>query len=623
MHNAFLGVKPVTIEWRENTSENSRLTFTPYSPLFDDIYFNSKDGLAESEYVFLKGNNLAQRFANLKNSKKDSFVIFETGFGTGLNFLLSCELWQKSTNTNNKSLHYYSVEQFPLKIADLKKAYQNLNLETELTETLLKHYPPALPGIYTIQIKSTIHLHLILLPIDKALKEVAVQEDFKVDAWFLDGFAPSKNPDMWHKGLLHFMALHAENNDTSRTTVATFTAASAIRKGLQHYGFEVTKQKGFAQKREMITAQFIEKKLSTPKPTLASSYLQSKKKSARVAIIGAGLAGCSTAYWLHKQNIDVEIFEQRSWLADAASKMPALLATPNLSLDHNAFSQLTFQGFYTLAQYLTEQPRMAEYTQCLQLTSDKYSQYQLDQYAQQYRERINNQQSNHFQWHQTQLNEQIISGLALPAFQLNGQTFCQSLVSNINEKNIHYNTSISSLEELSDFNHIILATGHNSLLNNLGIEHLPTIMPLRGQLTTVNNQVNIEAPINYNGQLFKTKQQLVLGATFHNSVDENIWPQDQEANLQLANTNFDLNINPNRHTQDYVGIRASSYDRFPFTGILSTQNRQTLWTNYGFGTRGLCLSLLCGQIIANSISHQTLPLTKNLLARLSPLRVNR
>ena len=273
MHNAFLGVEPANIEWRpakvrEGSTESPPLV--PYSTQFNDIYFDSRDGKAETDYVFLEGNNLPQRFAALTEA---SFTIVETGFGTGLNFLRTCNLWlQNQSSGSNAQLNFISIEQYPISPDDLRKMYKALGIKSEFTEELLAQYPPAMPGVYTIELPHRIKLTLILSPIDKALKEFAAGSDFKVDAWFLDGFAPSKNPEMWAKGLLHFMALHGINDAKRQTTFATFTAASAVRKQLRHYGFEVAKQKGFGFKREMLVGSFREKTISSPHPTLAGSY---------------------------------------------------------------------------------------------------------------------------------------------------------------------------------------------------------------------------------------------------------------------------------------------------------------------------------------------------------------
>ncbi len=602
MHKAFLGVEPAKIEWRE-IEKNGTKQFAPYSPEFDDIYFNTLDGIAESEYVFIEGNNLNEKF----QSEPNEFSIFETGFGTGLNFLLTANLWQK-TNPHGH-LSYYSVEQFPIQKADLKKIYQELNLECDLVEPLIDQYPPILPGVFTIRVSNNITLHLIFYPLEKALKEIALNAIQKIDAWFLDGFAPSKNPTMWHKGLWHFMALSAINETNRKTSVATFTAASNVRKMLQHYGFKVSKRKGFGLKREMLTANFDHKQLSSPKPDLVSSYIENCNKPKKVAIVGAGLAGASLAYLLHRHDIEVHLFEQSDSIAAGASKMPALLAMPNLSLDHNSYSQLTFSGLRSIKSFLLQHPHLKDANRAVQLESEKYSKCQLEKYLDIYHHRIDIQS--------TILAPHSEFALELDAVQVNGPEICSEFVKAIPSKQIHLNTKIESFKLLECFDHIVLSTGFSALLEKL---KLPTVMPLRGQVTRTKAKSSLTHPINYDGHLFQQQDNWIIGATFENSSDDSLKPTDDLANIKLANSRLNLQIKAGEILNSYAGIRASSFDRFPYCGKYFKKDEQTVWLNYGYGTRGLCLSLLGAETITASMMGTSLPISKTLLQKLSPHR---
>lgn len=630
MHNAFLGVEPANIEWRpakirEGSTESPPLV--PYSKQFNDIYFDSRDGKSETDYVFLDGNKLPQRFEALTEG---SFTIVETGFGTGLNLLRTCELWRNTQKDSRAILNFISIEQYPISPDDLQKMYLALGVESEFTEELLAQYPPAMPGVYTIQLPYRIKLTLILCPIDKALKEFAAGSEFKVDAWYLDGFAPSKNPEMWSKGLLHFMALHGVNSEQRQTTFATFTAASMVRKQLRHYGFEVAKQKGFGFKREMLVGNFQNKTISSPHPTLADSYfISNTPKPAKVAVIGAGLAGCSTAHSLHQRDIEVHIFESGNSLASGASKMPALLATPNISLDHNAFSQLTFLGMSQLENFLhthkNDSPQLSYSKTCLQLGSEKYSEYQLEHYVETYRQRY--WSPDLFQWTKTRIVNQDHRGLLMPGILVNGSQFCEALVASIPKQQIHLNHKVKSLEELKEFDHIVLATGHGNLLLKLADDE-PSLSPLRGQLTELQQhpgkRLGLDYPINYDGHLFEYENKLIVGATFDMSLDQTINLEDRVKNIEQANERFGLQLKQKNCT-DWVGIRATTYDRFPYCGPLKvkTELSPMIWTNYGMGTRGFCLSLLCGEVIASAINKEVIPLPKYLLQRISPQRTQK
>ncbi len=217
----------------------------PFSLQFDDIYFSSADGIGESKYNFLDGNNLYERFSQ---NTTEVFTIAETGFGTGLNFLLSANLWQQTAPSNQK-LHYISVEKYPISATVLQEIYQQQKWENQITQQLLANYPEPNTGIYHINITNDICLTLLF----GDAVNLFSQYDFITDAWFLDGFAPSKNPSMWTDELYQCMANHSKKG----TTFATFTAASSVRKGLIDAGFTVEKSKGFGKKRERLLGSFI------------------------------------------------------------------------------------------------------------------------------------------------------------------------------------------------------------------------------------------------------------------------------------------------------------------------------------------------------------------------------
>lgn len=637
MHNAFLDVKPALVEWRQFDPEkklwlipeniesiDTRLytkhQLAPYSPAFSDIYFNPEDGVAESNHVFLEGNKLPQRFQECHQSHNaKTFTIFETGFGTGLNFLLAAKLWQDiqteatEEGTSNK-LDYYSVEQFPISPNDLQTIHQVLGIESPLSTQLTDNYPPPMPGIYSVKVSDSITLHLIFYPLDMALKEIGVNQDFAVDAWFLDGFAPSKNPEMWNKSLLHFMTLYSSQG----STLATFTVAAAIRKQLPFYGFEISKQPGFGRKREMLTATFTNKELSKPKTTLASAYLKPRPPAGRVAIIGAGLSGCSLAYQLQRNGLEPHIFEANDSICAGASNMPSLVASPALSIDHNAYSQLTFLAFERLFAFTQQNPDLSSASSAHQLTSQKYSQQHLNQYQETYRNHSWADCSDLFEFESVTINNKQFTGLKMPAVQVNGQEFCRTLVKDIPSKNIHLSCTIKSLDELKEFDHVVFCTGFQ--VPEISSESLPRISPMRGQLTTLNASLNHQAPINHDGHLAHYHDQLVVGATFESSDENDIKRENSLTNIEKANQRFGFEFSEKDIIGEYPGVRATSYDRFPFCGELSTIGSQTIWLNYGFGARGLCFSILCAEVITKALKGDTLPLPKTLLKRISPRR---
>jgi len=224
------------IEWRAGN---------PYSTQFQDVYFSSDDGLAETDYVFLQGNGLIDRWQNLSTKH---FTIIETGFGAGLNFLCVCEKWL-SFAPENATLHFISVEKHPLSLQDITTALQAWPTLTRFSQDFLAQYADAVTKNQSIYLfDSRIQLSLMIGDASECLNTLPTV----ADAWFLDGFSPAKNPDMWNEALFKHMARLSKKH----TTFATFTSAGAVKRGLMAVGFDVSKKSGFGKKREMLLGSF-------------------------------------------------------------------------------------------------------------------------------------------------------------------------------------------------------------------------------------------------------------------------------------------------------------------------------------------------------------------------------
>ncbi|MDP2152674.1 MAG: tRNA (5-methylaminomethyl-2-thiouridine)(34)-methyltransferase MnmD [Methylotenera sp.] len=217
----------------------------PYSTKFQDVYFSSDNGLLETEYVFLQGNDLPTRW---KQADLKHFTIIETGFGTGLNFLCAAKLWL-ATAPKHAVLHFISVEKYPLNLNDISAALILWPELSELSTPLIHQYDTLMNttsiSLYNYRIQLSVH-------IGDATEQLTRITNI-ADAWFLDGFSPAKNPEMWHSGLFLEMAKHARPS----TTFATFTSAGDVRRGLINAGFKVNKRSGFGKKREMLCGEFI------------------------------------------------------------------------------------------------------------------------------------------------------------------------------------------------------------------------------------------------------------------------------------------------------------------------------------------------------------------------------
>lgn len=290
-----------------------------------DVYFSAAGGLAETRYVFLQQNNLPARFSEAKG-----FVIGETGFGTGLNFLAAWQAFLQCAPAD-ATLHFLSVEAAPMTSEQLARAHAMFPELTPFAQALREAWPLRIPGWHRLSF-GRIVLHLGLGDGTARLREMHAQ----VDAWFLDGFAPAKNPAMWH----HDLFVELARLSAPQSTFATFTAAAAVKQGLEKAGFTVEKQKGFAHKRHMLHG------VLTP---AASPQTLTAPRS--VAIIGAGIAGSSTARALAERGCAVTLYDASP--AGGASGNPVGVLFPKIE---RTWKPPVARSFLAYAQLLRQLP---------------------------------------------------------------------------------------------------------------------------------------------------------------------------------------------------------------------------------------------------------------------------
>ncbi|HIF9339574.1 TPA: bifunctional tRNA (5-methylaminomethyl-2-thiouridine)(34)-methyltransferase MnmD/FAD-dependent 5-carboxymethylaminomethyl-2-thiouridine(34) oxidoreductase MnmC [Photobacterium damselae] len=336
---------------------------TPVSNDFDDVYFSNANGLEETRYVFLQQNGLPDRWNDFSRRR---FVVAETGFGTGLNFLA---LWQqfKAFRAENpdatvKELHFISFEKFPVTLDDLKKAHLSWPELSDLAQQLHTHYPPAVADCHRIILEDgLITLDLWFGDIQDCMPQVWTGDEGIVDAWFLDGFAPSKNLAMWNLDVYKGM----RNLARSGCTLATFTAAGFVRRELIEAGFEMKKAKGFGHKREMLTGTSGER--TAPSNTKPWYHISARAENDTaqalndIAIIGGGVASAATALSLVRRGQTVTLYCKDEKPAQGASGNKQGVVYPLLNGNHNALSRFFAPAFVFARQFVEQAAQNSQF----------------------------------------------------------------------------------------------------------------------------------------------------------------------------------------------------------------------------------------------------------------------
>ena len=662
-------LQPATLEWKENE--------VPASTDYDDIYFSKQQGLAETDYVFLQHNQLQKRWQQLDPNTPDTFTIAETGFGTGLNFLAACQLWLQ-TAPSHWQLHFISVEKHPLSKQDLSRALQAWPQLADLAQQLIALYPPLLPGQHSLALQQgRIHLHLLFNEASEGFEQCLSSHhpQFnqhsgpKVDAWFLDGFAPAKNPAMWSESLFDLIGRLSK----AGTTAATFTAAGIVKRGLQSAGFEINKVKGFGHKREMLTAVYSSASNDTP-PTLkkrqkpAWALYPTQEKVKQVAIIGGGLAGCTTAYALAQQGLQVSIIERHAELAQEASGNAQGMLYTKLSAQTGQLAQFSLSSYFFALRYYRQLQQAnllnsssANFCGLLQLCTNDKQQHWLKEIHQVFGRQ---------EWVKFVTPEQAsaLSGVDCqsPGYFLQDSGWisptllCQALSQ---QPNIHVLNQQQAIEleplpqgwsikdhsgnTLLSADAVVIANSHDAKQFSQTRE-LP-LKIIRGQVTDAPAECFQQQPktvICHEGYITPAIDgRIRFGATFDlGQQDKAVLEADHQRNIaSLQQALPGVFAAQDKRLQGRANLRCTSPDYLPLVGPVAHHQQMLqnflplakdaykdigkpgsyypgLYINVGHGSKGLSSTPLCAQLLAALIQEQPRPLPRQLIEALNPAR---
>jgi len=297
----------------------------PFSAQFSDIYHSADSAAGQARHVFLRGNDLPARWAGAR-----VFAIVETGFGIGLNFLATWQAWRDDPRRCAR-LHFVSIERWPFAQADLTTLHALYPEFAALSSQLLAAWPPLVPGMHRLHFDD--EKVTLTLVFDEAI-EAARGLSVAADAFYLDGFAPDRNPAMWSAPLLKTLARLAAPG----ATVATYSAAGAVRDALVAAGFVVEKRSGFGRKRDMLAGRY------APRWPVRRRVPPSWPERHAI-VVGAGVSGAALASRLAVRGWRIDLVESGSAPSGAASGLRAGVFQPHVSRDDNLLSRFTRAGF--------------------------------------------------------------------------------------------------------------------------------------------------------------------------------------------------------------------------------------------------------------------------------------
>ncbi len=583
---------------------------TPFSLDFDDFYFNSKDGLNESKFVYTH---------SFEWKNQENFIIAESGFGIGLNFFLTLKRFLETTPSKRpKKLFYISIEAFYIEKEQLREIYQKLGFYEEFKELLeqfLKFYPKAKEGIYRFYFEDCF--------LDLVFEDIAVLKElnFKADVWYLDGFSPNKNSQMFDENLIFEVARLSKKN----TQICTFSSASFLQKKLKKYGFRVEKTKGF-RKREMIKA-YLENELEFKDKEAYFSRTFSSLKNKKVAIIGAGISSAVLAYELSLRGFEIDVFEKYLELGKGASGnesgiLSSLILKPKVNLGE--FSELSF----------IEASRF--YRQILDLEFKGVVEFAHNDLMQ---ERFDTQREN--------VLFKISKNQAF--LEEGGVIFPKKLVKNLFEKSkacIYFNHEFQAYKFENGcfslkFKNDVVKSDYAVLIYAMGADTKDFVFydemklsKVRGQVTHLKPFLDTPFPLSSKAYICPVKDDLqVIGASY-DRLNASLESKEEDDKQNIENIADFMDKNTKLEIiGSKVGFRSYSSDRFMIVGnaydeafykeeykaLLWTKNKEqkpakmscNLYFNFAHGSRGFSTSVLAARYLCALINNEPLCLEKN------------
>lgn len=595
-------IEPATLQFRDGV---------PYSAAYGDVYHSADGGVGQARHVFLQGCGLPAAWTG-----RTVFSVLETGFGTGLNFLATWAAW-RADPVRCARLHFCSVEKHPFSADDLVRLHAQWPEFAELAAELATNWPPPLPGFHRIALDGgRVQLTLMLGDAVDCLPQLAA----RIDAFYLDGFAPDRNADLWQPALYAQFARLARPG----AAAATYTVAAPVRQGLTEAGFVCEKRAGYGRKRHCLVARFAgrdEAGVSAPR---------------RVAVIGAGVAGSAVAHALATRGIAVTVIECAVEPAMAASGNPVAVFRPVISRDDNRSTRLTRAAFL---HDLRAWPKLAglAWARCgvLHLAKDAEA-------AAKYRQALaaTAPPADYARWVEEDAARALAGwpvaapGVFYPdAGWVVPQSLCRAWLAQpgIGLQTGRAAARLESAAEgwrVRDAQDAVLAEADAVVLANArdAVQLAPDadwpIHTVRGQITQLpaGSLPGVARVVAREGYFAPGRRPLV-GATYeHDDLDTAPRASSDAANLARLESilpGATAGIDPGA-LEGRASLRATLPDRLPLLGAVA--GRAGVYVAAGYASRGVVWAGLLGETLAGMLCGEPAPLEADLLTAIAPGR---
>lgn len=615
---------------------------TPWSESYGDVYHAAAGGPGQARHVFLQGNHLPERWRSAQR-----FTILETGFGTGLNFLATWSAW-RTCPSGPARLHYIAAEKHPFEVSDLTRLHAVWPEFSDESAALRRLWPTLTPGFHRLELDGgKLILTLLLGDAVDTLPRLRA----RVDAFYLDGFSPARNPELWSPELCRTLARLA----APKATLATWSVAGQVREALGEAGFDLDKMPGYGHKREMLIGRFAPPAYRPVEP------LPEMTMPRRAMVLGAGLAGTACCERLAQRGWEVILIDRHAGPARASSGNLAGIFHPLLARDDNIPARLTRAAFLHglrhwqrlnaaghdfpwAADGLVQLARDVEHEALQRALPDAMG------YAPDYVRHAEAAELAASVGHRLPTGGWLVArgGWANP------EGLCRAYLASAGRHvTTLYGREVAELRReggawravapdgrsIASAAHVVLASGDQTAASLPWVDVLP-IQRVRGQVTQIpQGQLSaIALPLCREGYLTPALNGWhCLGATYDTDADP--MPRHASDVENWARLTRLIEAVPN--TPDLgkcisrVGFRAVAPDRLPLVGpcaapqashsAKATQLRQLvrvegLHSLLGFASRGIIWSSLMAELLVSAIEDEPLPLESELVDAVDPGR---